>query len=165
MAQIHTNNQISVVMICVALGIVLIVGVCTANFVAKPILRLNASTQALGRGEWQQVKRSNFIKELDDLTLSYNSMVVQLKDTMDSLTSEIEERERAEEELSMSRERLKAVFSAAENVSFIITDAGDPVSVVAVQNETLNDSVLSKSRTSPMVTYSFVPPKDVDKLL
>jgi len=42
------------------------------------------------------------------------------------LSRELAERKRAEEALQEREERLRAVFEAAENVSFIITDARDP---------------------------------------
>ncbi|MCP4537618.1 MAG: PAS domain S-box protein [Chloroflexi bacterium] len=110
MAQIDANNRTTAFLSVAALVIAIIVGIITARRVTDPILRLNVSTQALAKGEWEQMTTVNWIGELGELTQSFNSMAKQLKQTLDDLTCEITERKQMEVALRESEERHRMLF-------------------------------------------------------
>ncbi len=109
MAQINANNRATALLVGAALVIAIVVGVITAQCVIRPILHLNASTQALARGEWDQTTSVEWIGEIGELAQSFDQMVGQLKQTLESLTNEIAERKGAEQELRESEQRYRAV--------------------------------------------------------
>ena len=109
MAQIDANNYMTVFLIVATIAIAIIVGIITARRVTGPILRLNVSAQALAKGEWEQIAAVNWIGELDELAQSFNSMAGRLKQTVETLTSEIAERKRVEEALRESEGRFRSV--------------------------------------------------------
>lgn len=114
MAQIQANNRLTIILIGVALLLAVGVGVVTARWISGPILRLNASAQALAKGEWRQIATVDWIGELSELTSSFNRMAGQLQQTVAKLTAEIAERKRAEESLRESEERLQLALKGAD---------------------------------------------------
>ncbi len=99
MEQINANNRTTGLLIVAALFVAVVGGVVTAQWITGPISRLNTSTQAMARGAWDQTAHKEWISEIDALAQSFNGMVEQLKQTLDSLASEIAERKRAESAL------------------------------------------------------------------
>ena len=111
MAQINANSRATVFLIAAALIIAVVVGIITAQWITKPILHLNASAQALARGEWDRTVTADRIGEIGELTQSFNHMGRQLNQTLESLTSEISERRQAEEALRESNHRLEGALA------------------------------------------------------
>ncbi len=83
--QIETNNRATAVLIVVALIISIVVGIITAQWMLRPILRLNATTQALANGEWDQTVSVEWIGEIDELARSFDNMLGQLRQTLEAL--------------------------------------------------------------------------------
>lgn len=98
MAQIQRNNQMTLLLIVLSLLFTVIMGWVTARLITRPVLNLKRSTQALAQGEWAEIVTPNWIIELDELTHAFNQMGGQLRHTLQNLTTEIQERKRAEEE-------------------------------------------------------------------
>jgi len=73
----------------------------------------------------------DFSSELEGRSEQLEKLVIErtqeLKKTIEALEKNIADRKQTEEKLREREERLRAIFEAAENVSFIITDATDPV--------------------------------------
>ncbi|MGD8626300.1 MAG: histidine kinase dimerization/phosphoacceptor domain -containing protein, partial [Anaerolineae bacterium] len=113
MAQIEANNRTTIFLMVVALVVAALGGIISARWVTKPILQLDASARALVRGEWEQVSATSGINELAELTRSFNSMAGKLKETLESLRSEIAEREEAEAALRTSEAALKRAQEVA----------------------------------------------------
>ena len=90
MAQINVNNRNTVFLVSAILIIVTILCIITAQLITLPILRLNAAAQSLTKGSWDQIRTIHWVRETGDLTLSFNHMVRQLKQTMENLASEEE---------------------------------------------------------------------------
>jgi signal transduction histidine kinase len=107
MARINANNRTTAFLLGAALIVAVVAGIVTAWWVTRPISCLNDSIHALTRGEWKRIDSVERIDEISELALSFNNMARQLRQTLESLTSEIAERVRAEEKLSDYSERLK----------------------------------------------------------
>ncbi len=107
MAQIKANNRTTAFLIGIALLTAIAVGIVSARWVTEPILRLNAATHALARGEWEQPSRVGWVGEIGELAQSFDQMAAQLKATLEGLASEIAERKQIEEELRKSEEKYR----------------------------------------------------------
>lgn len=114
MEQINAGNRATVFLVGIALVLAIVAGVVTAQWITGPIARLNTSTQALAKGEWDQRVGEGWISEIDELARSFNDMAGHLKRTLESLTSEIAEREITEKALRESEERLGLTLKGAE---------------------------------------------------
>lgn len=112
MGQINANNRTTVALSGLALVIAVVLDIITTQWIIRPILRLNASTQALAKGEWgQTVINGDWISEISELTQSFNRMSEQLKQMLESLTFEISERKQVEAALRESEEKYRILFN------------------------------------------------------
>lgn len=112
MGQINANNRTTVALSGLALVIAVVLDIITTQWIIRPILRLNASTQALAKGEWgQTVINGDWIGEISELTQSFNRMSEQLKQMLESLTFEISERKQIEAALRESEEKYRVLFN------------------------------------------------------
>ncbi len=115
MAQIYTQTQTTFLVLWIALGIAIIIGLLTAHWIARPILKLNWAAKKLAQGKWDwpiEVERED---EVGELTRSFNEMAKQLEKFYDRLindniTLEFKVAERTHE-LSQAVEQLKTTQS------------------------------------------------------
>ncbi|MBU0492911.1 MAG: HAMP domain-containing protein [Chloroflexi bacterium] len=110
MAQIEASNRTTLFLIGAALLAAVILGIFTARWITRPILRLNASAQALAHGRWQPAVAVDWISEVGQLTESFNHMSQQLRQTLESLNAEIAERRRVEVGLRDTSVRLSTLI-------------------------------------------------------
>ena len=115
MAQISANNRTTGLLIFAALVLAGLLGVVAARWLTRPILHLNASAQALAKGDWLEMKDGvNGIAEVRELELSFAQMVGELQRMLRDLNTEADERKRAMTSLQESEERLGLVLAGAE---------------------------------------------------
>jgi diguanylate cyclase (GGDEF)-like protein/PAS domain S-box-containing protein len=80
MAEIHANAHRTLILCSLSLLIAVGTGSCTANWIAKPILRLSRASQAMSKGVWQESLSEDItIAELKVLATSFNQMSTQVK--------------------------------------------------------------------------------------
>jgi PAS domain S-box-containing protein len=99
MRQVYSNNRVTIVLCLLALGVAIVVGLLTSNWITRPILQLSQSATALSQGQWnQQVPRSRLM-ELSQLAQAFREMAGQLhqsfaelEDAKASLEARVEER-------------------------------------------------------------------------
>lgn len=118
MEQINTNSRNTVFLCLAALIIAIALGVLTARWIVKPILRLRDASQAIASGDLDRTVEIKSIEELDDLAQSFNQMAGQLRESFDTLEKTNEELEhrvaertsdlsKANQEITVLNERLK----------------------------------------------------------
>jgi signal transduction histidine kinase len=78
--------------------------------VVNPLKRLSRATDTVGNGAFSPIPGIESADEIGTLARSFNIMVDRLRRMYDSLQSEIEERQRAEQKLSKERQRLYDVL-------------------------------------------------------
>jgi len=95
---IQKNANVTVGLCGLTLVIAAIVGILTARWITKPILRLSQASEALALGEWQNSQREdNLLKnenitEISNLANSFDSMANQLQISFETLENRVEER-------------------------------------------------------------------------
>ncbi len=114
MGRINAGNRMTTFLIMAALSIAVLVGMIVSRRVSRPIAGLNASTKKLADGNWKQsIAESCWISEPGELMDSFNRMAARLRETIESLSTEITERKTAEKALTESKERLDLVLEGA----------------------------------------------------
>lgn len=112
MARIQQNNRMTIGLCLIALGVATGMGLLTARWITKPILKINRASHKLAEGELTQNLEITGIQELETLANSFNSMAEQLKESFDILEEKVEERTQqlaeANQEISSLNVRLKA---------------------------------------------------------
>ncbi|MBE9146271.1 adenylate/guanylate cyclase domain-containing protein [Planktothrix mougeotii] len=146
MAEIHANNQTTILLCLVALFVATLCGIYTARWISTPILRLSQASQAIASGELDQTIPVESIQELGILANSFNTMTQQLKASFHELektNAELEQRvEERTADLRLEKERseqlllnilpeaiaeqlkqdTKAIASAIEEVTILFAD-------------------------------------------
>ncbi|MGL6283258.1 MAG: cache domain-containing protein, partial [Microcoleaceae cyanobacterium] len=98
MEHIEENARLTIVLCGLTLIVATIIGILTAQWITKPILRLSQASRALALGEWQNSDQENDliktknIAEISTLANSFNSMAHQLQTAFETLEHRVEER-------------------------------------------------------------------------
>ncbi|WRH68516.1 MAG: ATP-binding protein [Planktothrix sp. GU0601_MAG3] len=98
LAEIQANARWTILFCGLTLIIATIIGILTARWITKPILRLSQASEALALGEWQNFDQENdlieakSITEISTLARSFKSMANQLQTAFETLENRVEER-------------------------------------------------------------------------
>jgi PAS domain S-box-containing protein len=112
MAEIHRNNRNTILLCGGALVGAIALGLLTAQWIAKPILRLSRASRALTLGEWDYpVEENSRIAELEVLAHSFNQMTEQLQQTFDQVKTALQE----------SKEKFTKIFHNSPDIVNIVT--------------------------------------------
>ncbi|MBE9187563.1 PAS domain S-box protein [Microcoleus sp. LEGE 07076] len=112
MEQINANTRTTFLLSVAALIGATMLGILTAKWVVRPILRLNAAAKALAGNEWDTKLALNREDELGELAVAFNSMAEQLQHSFTSL--------------SESENRVKQFLNAVPLGIFISEPNGQP---------------------------------------
>ncbi|WP_017292846.1 ATP-binding protein [Geminocystis herdmanii] len=80
LTEIHANYNKTILLTIISIILTIILSLLIANIMAKPIAKLNLASQNIAQGNWQKIQTNNPIKELNNLSESFNIMSGQLKD-------------------------------------------------------------------------------------
>jgi diguanylate cyclase (GGDEF)-like protein/PAS domain S-box-containing protein len=117
MEQINASNRATMWIILAAVIVSVGGSVVITTQIAAGITQLNKSAQKLAKGEWEhEIEVDSRIGELNELASSFNQMRAQLRRTLENLTGEINERERAAEALRESEKRYRLIAQHAEDI-------------------------------------------------
>ncbi|MEB3278435.1 MAG: ATP-binding protein [Lyngbya sp.] len=85
MTRIDANTRTTVILCIVALTVATILGIITARWVTKPILKLNQAAKDIALGKWETTIPINRNDELGELADSFNKMAHQLQASFSEL--------------------------------------------------------------------------------
>ena len=139
MEQIDSNTRTTILLSVAALIIATILGIITAKWVVKPILRLNAAAKALANNEFDTKVSSDREDELGELTTSFNSMAEQLQHSFTSLRE--------------SESRLKQFFTAIPLGIFIVDTQGKPYYINPAGEQLLGQGILESDAENLRKSY------------
>lgn len=112
MAQINANTHTTIALCFAALVVAIIFCILTAQWVTRPILRLNAAAKALAQGQWEQLVEVERSDELGELAKSFGTMSGQLKQLFTTLEANNAEMKTLNEALHESESRLTQFLDA-----------------------------------------------------
>lgn len=111
MAEIDANNRNTILLCIAALFLSTIIGILTARWITKPILQLNETAKDIAQGNWHQSEEIDRTDEVGQLAKSFNSMALQLQDSLTTLEQKVTERTT---ELATSNQQLEMAKEKAE---------------------------------------------------
>lgn len=114
MAQINANTRTTILLCFAALVGSTVIGILTARWVTKPILRLNTAAKAIAKGEWGKTVEIDRADEVGELAKSFNSMAAQLQKSFTELQSLNEALVQSESQLNQFLEALPIGVSVHE---------------------------------------------------
>ncbi|MDM8518123.1 PAS domain S-box protein, partial [Desulfobacterales bacterium HSG16] len=117
MADINANKRTTIFLIIIAVLLALVLGVYTARWISKPILRLNKSTQSLIKGEFKTIDIER-VREIDQLGHSFNFMAKQLEQTILKLKTQINKRKQNEEALKKSEKKHREILEGLNDAAY-----------------------------------------------
>ncbi|MFB8789949.1 MAG: PAS domain S-box protein [Potamolinea sp.] len=79
MERINANTYTTILLCAATLIVATGIGIITAHWITKPILRLNTAAQKISQGEWSKTVEINRSDEVGQLAKSFNSMAAQLQ--------------------------------------------------------------------------------------
>jgi PAS domain S-box-containing protein len=85
MARIYENTRLTILLCIATLIATTGIGMMTAQLITKPILQLNAAAKNLAQGDFIPLIPNQNLKEMGELTTSFNQMVASLQDSFKSL--------------------------------------------------------------------------------
>ncbi len=95
-----------------------------ADIFTKPIISIVEGTKQIIQGNFDKLVEVSSEDEIGTLALEFNTMILELKKTLEELNTEIFERKVAEEELRKTRNYLKNIFDSLSSVLISINKEG-----------------------------------------
>jgi PAS domain S-box-containing protein len=114
MARIDQNQRTTLVLSIAAVLIAVVVATLLAQKVSQPLQKMYVATRQVGAGRWTQLAHHSRVIEFNELIGAYNQMVVQIRQTMEQLSSEVARRRHTEAVLRESEERLSLIVEGAQ---------------------------------------------------
>ena len=139
MEQINANTRTTFLLSVAALIGATILGILTARWVVRPILKLNAAAKALARNEWDTKLTMNREDELGELAASFNSMAEQLQHSFTSL--------------SESENRVKQFLNAVPIGIFIADLNGKPHYINPIGEQLLGQGLVATNSENLRQAY------------
>ncbi|MCA9872817.1 MAG: PAS domain S-box protein [Anaerolineales bacterium] len=118
--QVNALRSMTLLNVATALLLSIVLGIITARWLSKPVLRLNKSANSLAQGNWHQTFDREWIGEIDELAQSFNYMIKHLKQTVESLNGEIAIRMQAEEMLRESEEKYRSLIEHSSDAIYLL---------------------------------------------
>lgn len=144
MTQIHENTRQTIILSLIALGVVIVFGVHTSSWIARPIERFNQANAAIAAGQIDQTIEPQPIQEMDTLASGFNNMTSTLRQLIQELetaNTELEARvERRTAELSQTLNQLQQaqlklvqtekMSSLSQLVAGVAHEINNPIGVI-----------------------------------
>lgn len=92
MGPVEANTRATILIGLIILAGTLLLGIGITQRITRQILQLNQAAQEMSRGKWEKIENNARIKEVRQLTSSFNHMARQLSETFETLEQRVRER-------------------------------------------------------------------------
>ncbi|UBF24564.1 PAS domain S-box protein [Kovacikia minuta CCNUW1] len=147
-AQINTNLHHTLWLCVGALAVAIGVGVLTARWITRPILRVTQASEKIARGDLNQQVEARGIIELEKLADAFNRMAGQLKGTFEEVAAK-------NADLQQSEDRNQAFLSAIPDLILRINKQGIYLDVVEAKGVSI---VATRHNRIGKSVYDILPP-------
>jgi PAS domain S-box-containing protein len=121
---IHSSMMTTLIFLGLSLAVTISVGFVIVKRITSPLEQLSSVAHAIGAGIQVTVPHSRWIRELGDLSHSFEKMGEQLNCTLGNLQEEVAERKEAQQTLQESEDRLLMYIEKAPIAIFVMTSDG-----------------------------------------
>lgn len=153
MARINANTRTTIWLCIAALGVAMVLGLATAHWIAKPILRLGEASRTIAReGIKQNLEvykdRPVYITELRSLADAFKQMAMQLSQSflaLEESTEQLEERvEERTAQLAAAEAELRGLFEAMTELVIVFDAEGRHLKIASINPSLLYASYTEK---------------------
>ncbi len=162
LAQVRSNARWTAALVLTTLMLALLAGVAGSRWISNPLVRLNAAARALSHGERTPVATSGRIREIDELSSSFNTMAGHIHELLAGLREEVAEREQARKELLRSESLYRSVVENIREIVFQLDASGRFVFLNEAWT-TLTGYSVSESVSRPFPEFVHVDLRAVDQ--
>ncbi|MGB8691170.1 MAG: response regulator [Microcoleus sp.] len=148
MTQINGNTGTTILLCIAALIGSITIGIITASWITKPILRLNTAAKDIAKGEWDQPLEIKRADELGQLAKTFNQMSAQLQQSFGELQSLNEALVQSESKLNQILEAMPVGVAVHDLTGQIIY-----VNQIAKQLLEINETVPEAKTEQLAATY------------
>lgn len=121
---VQASTRTTLIFLACALAVTIGTGMFVVKRITRPLVQLTSAAHAIGAGIQVKVPYSRRIRELRDLSQSFEEMGTRLGHTLGSLQKEIDERKEAQLTLQESEERLRTYIEKAPIAIFVVNANG-----------------------------------------
>jgi len=145
MEDIWENNKKIIIVLVFASIVLVILSLFASAQVVRPVKRLNSSIKDIAKEKWKINNETYFIKEIDSLKSSFNTMSLQLSNAFAKLKIEVGERKSAENTMEKSLEEIKKINKKLENYSYTIShDLKEPIRSIRTFSQFISEDYTDK---------------------
>ena len=126
---IIASAKTAILLLAIALAVAISAGFVLVRWITHPLGELTSVARTMGEGKFIRIPHSKRIREIRDLSYSFEEMGTKLNSTLVSLQEEIDEREQAQRTLQKSEERLRTYIEKAPIAIFVANAAGQYIDV------------------------------------
>jgi PAS domain S-box-containing protein len=123
------TTRTTAIFLLIALGVTLGIGIVLVRQVAHPLAELTAATASISTGKAVPMPHSRRLREIRQLSDSFESMSDELRATVADLQEEIAERKQAQKTSEESEQRLRTYIERAPVAVFVFDKLGQNVEV------------------------------------
>jgi PAS domain S-box-containing protein len=124
LGSVRANAHATLIFLALALAIAIGPGIFVVKRITRPLEKLTSAAQAMGSGLQVKVPTSRRIREIRNLSESFEEMGAKLGQTLGNLQKEIDERKEAQHTLQESEERLRMYIEKAPVAIFVVNKEG-----------------------------------------
>lgn len=171
MAAVNENTRTTILLCIIAALGAMLVGMLTSKWVARPILSMNQAAKAIAEGDLVQQIPSTRIKEMDELSHSFNEMATQLQTSFEQMRSLNTALFKSEKQLADTNKNLEEQVQLQTNelvqsekmaalgqlTAGIAHEINTPLGVIQASSDNIETALLSAMEQLPILLTSLPP--------